>query len=259
MEEVPDFFKIETAFNSLHLVRDRGRLELRSHDKALQSVINLDQPECLELSNLEHLLSVLLFIAAPERVLMLGTAGGSLLHFLRHHYPETTITSVDIDAELVERLLQLGILPGADARLNYVHADARQFIDDCDERYDLVIFDIFQGAQTPAWSQQDWVMQRLYELTASGGALAFNLLIESDHDFGLFYRNCKRRFDDCSLSLPVAGLENRVVYGVREPGPTNDMPQNLEAAMALSSRLDIDFMRILSVIYNTNPAGRGLI
>ena len=259
MEEVPEFFKIETAYNSLHLVRDRRRLELRSHDKALQSVINLDRPQRLELANLEHLLSVLLFIAEPQRVLMLGTAGGSLLHFLRHYYPKANITSVDIDAELVDRLLQLEILPEADERLDYVHADARQYIADCDKPYDLVIFDIFEGAQTPAWSQQDSVMQQLYELTARGGALAFNLLIESDHDFGQFYRNLKRRFDDCSLSLPVAGLENRVVYGVRDPGPAGDMAQNMEAAMALSTRLEIDFMRILSVIYNTNPAGRGLI
>ena len=102
MDQRKQNFKIETAHNSIHLVYDRDRLELRGRDKALQSVINLGKPQQLELANLEYLMSVLLFMPAPRRVLMLGTAAGSLLHFLQHHFPQADITAVDIDAELIE-------------------------------------------------------------------------------------------------------------------------------------------------------------
>ena len=259
MEEIPANCKIETAYNSMHLVRDRGRLELRSHDKALQSVINLDQPEHLELANLQSLVSVFLFIPAPRRVLMLGTAAGSLLHFLRHHFPEAHITAVDIDETLIQQLRQMGVLPPPSDQLEYHYGDAARFISDCEHSYDLVIFDVFDGAQTPAWLRDETTLEQLYRVTAKGGALALNLLIDSDHDFGQFYRSCQRRFNDSSLSLPVDGLENRIVFAVREARPPRDMTANIETAMMLSEQLDIDLTRILSVIYNTNPSGRGLI
>ena len=55
--------------------------------------LDLENPHHLELKNLEYLMAVLLFIPDPERILMLGTAAGSLLHFLKYHYPEARITA----------------------------------------------------------------------------------------------------------------------------------------------------------------------
>jgi spermidine synthase len=252
-------FKIETAYNSIHLVYAGHRLELRSRDKSLQSVIDLCAPERLELANLRYMMSVLLFVQPPRRILLLGTAAGSLLHFLRHHYPEAELSAVDIDAELIEKLLELQILPPADGKLSYVIEDAARYIEHCDRQFDLVLVDVFHGAQSPGWLLGRATIQQLFELTTSGGALACNLLIDSEHDFRNFYRELRQRFGGNALSLPVAGLENRVVYAVREPAPAADMPANMQKAMMLSAQLEIDLMPILSVIYNTNPAGGGLI
>jgi len=99
----------------------------------------------------------------------------------------------------------------------------------------------------------------LYELVSEQGALACNLLIDSDHDFNLFYRDFRQAFEQRSLSLPVAGLENRITLGVRATTAANDMSENLQKALALSDKLGFDLMPILAVIYNTNPVGRGLI
>ncbi|MCP4470244.1 MAG: hypothetical protein GY815_06100 [Gammaproteobacteria bacterium] len=252
-------FKIETAYNSIHMCYHDGRLELRSHDRALQSVINLENRHCLELENLKYLMSVLLFMPVPQRVLMLGTAAGSLLHFLRHHYPQTEITAVDIDAELIERLLEMNILPAAATGLDYVHADASEFIAHCEQSYDLVLVDVFNGAQSPAWLLAKVIINRLYELVSDQGALACNLLIDSDHDFKRFYRDFRQVFAQRALCLPVAGLENRVIHGVRAATAANDMSANLQKALALSKKLGFDLMPILAAIYNTNPIGRGLI
>ena len=252
-------FKIDTKYNSIHLVYHQGRLELRSQDKSLQSVINLDKPHHLELINLEYLMSVLLFMTAPQRILMLGTAAGSLLHFLRYHYPQADITAVDIDNELIEQLLELDILPPSDDRLTYICDDAQQFIKHSEQSFDLVIVDIFNGAQSPRWLLETASIQQLHDLVSINGALAFNLLIASDHDFRLFNRAVRQQFQQQTLCLPVAGLENKIVYGVRRKPAASDMTSNMHTALELSAQLDIDFMPILSVIYNTNPVGDGLI
>jgi spermidine synthase len=259
MDQKQQDFKIETEYNSLHAVYRQGKLELRGKDRSLQSVINLKTPHRLELRNLDHLMSVLLFMPSPGRILMLGTAAGSLLHFLRYHYPQAQITALDIDKKLVDRLLQLDILPAADERLCYLHADAADYIKHCRQDYDLLLVDVFDGARSPAWLLTNSSIRQLRSLVCEQGALAFNLLVDSDHDFRQFYRDFRQQFQQQTISLPVAGLENRIVYGIRGKSVARDMNTNLQTALDMSARLGIDFMPILSLIYNTNPAGVGLI
>ena len=149
------------------------------------------------------------------------------------------------------------MLPAADERLTYVCTDAAEYLRHCDQSYDLLLVDIFSGAHTPAWLLEKAVIEQLHDLLTEHGALAFNLLVSSDHDFRRFYRECQVRFGDHCLSLPVAGLENRIVYGVNGAPPARDMGANMQAAMQLGEELDIDFLPILSVIYHSNPAGAG--
>lgn len=259
MEEDSKNFKIETPYNSINACFLQGCLELHSGDDSLQSVINLQDPHHLELKNLEHLVAVLLFIPEPSRILMLGTAAGSLLHFLRHYYPGSQITSVDIDGELIELMLKMKILPPAQAGLSYVYDDAAHFIRHCDQKYDLILIDIFSGAQSPAWLLEKNATDNLFRLLAERGALAYNLLIDSEHDFKRFYRELRLVFAEQTLCLPVQGLENTIAFGIRNPRPAVEMTQNMQQAIALSERLEIDFMQVLAVIYNTNPVGRGVI
>jgi spermidine synthase len=259
MEDKRKNFKIETAYNCINACFLQQRLELRSGDDALQSVINLENPHHLELKNLEYLMAVLLFIPEPEHILMLGTAAGSLLHFLRHHYPEAEITTVDIDIEFIEQLLQMEILPPAQAGLNYVYDDAAHFIKHSDQNYDLILIDVFDGAQSPAWLLEKNAINNLFRLLTERGALAYNLLVDSEHDFKRFYRDLRLVFDEQTLYLPVPGLENTIAYGIRSPRPAGEITQNMQQALALSERLEIDLMKVLAVIYDTNPAGCGVI
>ena len=93
-------FKIRTSFNVIDIVVAHDRMEFRSRDNSLQSAIDLKNPHHLQLRNLEFLMAALLFIQDPARILILGTAGGSLLHFLKHYYPDAHFTARDIDIEL---------------------------------------------------------------------------------------------------------------------------------------------------------------
>ncbi len=259
MEENTKNFKIETTYNRIDLFQQDGRLELRSQDNTLQSVIDLRNPHRLELRNLETLMSVLLFIPEPERILMLGTAAGSLLHFLRHYYPRASITALDIDVELVEKMLQMKFLPPASDGLTYVYDDASRFILASEQEYDLILSDVFTGAQSPAWLLEKKYIGGLYNRLSERGALAYNLLIDSEHDFKLFYRDLRLVFERQTLCLPVKGLENTIAFGIRQPLPKRDMGWYMQQAMTLSERLEIDFLKILSVIYNTNPVNAGVL
>ena len=251
-------FKLRTAHNSLSLHRTGRCLELRSRDGALQSRIDIDAPHRLALKNLEFMLGALLFVPPPRRVLLLGTAAGSLLHHLRHHF-EVDITAVDIDAELIERLIEFGVLPQAGAGLGYVYADAAQFIAGCDARYDLVLVDLFSGATSPRWLLARPTLARLAALLAPRGALALNLVIASESDFKRFYRELRLVFARRTLCVPVAGFDNTIALAFAAQPAAVGLPAQREQAQRLGAALEVDLEAVLAAIYNTNPLGGGVL
>lgn len=251
-------FKLRTAHNAMTLHRSGRQLELRSSDGALHSRIDLDAPHRLALKNLEFMLGALLFVPPPKRVLLLGTAAGSLLHHLRHYF-EVDITAVDIDADLIERLIEFGVLPKASAGLSYVYADAVHFVADCDSHYDLVLVDLFSGAYSPRWLLDKSMLGRLAAMLGPRGALVLNLLIASESDFKRFYRDLRLVFARRTLCVPVAGLDNTIAFGFAAPPDLPGLQARREQAQALGRALDIDMEAILAAIYNTNPAGGGVL
>ena len=259
MEEESKNFKLETAHNRINLHQQRNCFELRSEDNALQSRIDLSQPHRLGLKNLEHLMSVLLFIPEPKSILLLGTAAGSLVHFLRHYLPDSELTALDIDADLVETMLQMDILPPAGNGLSYVYADAAHYLANCDAQYDLILVDIFSGARSPPWLLAKNSIDQLYRGLGGNGAVAFNLLIDSEHEFKKFYRDLRRVFGGRTLCQPVQGFENTIAFGIRHRPPLRDMAAYLRLATELAQKYELDFLPILSVIYNTNPVGGGVL
>ncbi len=258
MDSKSEFIKLETAYNCLQLLHSNDKVELRSHDNALQSVINLNQPHQLALKNLETMVAALLFVAAPTRILLLGTAAGSLIHFLSHHYA-AEITAVDIDAELIEKMLVLKILPTATSQLNYVYDDAQHFIQHCSQKFDLILVDVFDGAQSPRWLLQHETLATLYRLLEPNAAIAFNLLINSDRDFTHFYRNLRQVCEQQTLCAPVDDFENTIAFGFRELSPPRDLQWYQQRSLELSEQHAIDYLKILSTICTTNPVGQGVI
>jgi spermidine synthase len=252
-------FNINTAYNNISAEYRGKRLEFHSGDDALQSVIDLRKPFRLSLKNLEYLIAILLFIPEPRRILLLGTAAGSLLHFLRHHYAECEITALDIDAELIETLQSRDLLPTADSKLTYVFDDALHYVEHCDQRFDLILIDIFIGSQSPVWLLEKPFNSQLYRLLSDYGALAYNLLINSDHQFSRFYQNLRLVCNKQTLCMPVEGFENTIAYGFKNQIPERDMTWYMQRTLEMSQAQAIDYMEVLSAIYTTNPSDGGVI
>ncbi len=259
MKSDPLIFKIRTRHASLSITRDANTLELRSGTDALQSRVNISQPHKLELKNLQYLMGILLFLPPPQNILLLGTGGGSLIHFLRFHYPQCQLTSVDIDAELQDLMHQKMMLPEASKNLNYVIDDAAHFIQHCDRQFDLILVDIFSGSQSPDWLLDSPAIQQMHTLLSDQGAVAYNLLIDSEHAFKLFYRDLTRVFAQQTLSLPVQGYDNRLVYGFRHQPPQREMSNYIQHASQLAELHDINYHQVLAGIFTNNPIGSGPI
>ena len=259
MKPVSKIFRTTTKHASISIVQNADCVELRSDTNALHSVVDLKNPQKLALKNLEYLMGVLLFIPAPQNILLLGTGGGSLIHFLRYHYPHSCLTSVDNDSELQDLMQQKMLLPKASANLVYLIDEASHYLHHCEQHFDLILVDIFSGSQSPHWLLESTASHQLYKLLTGGGAVAYNLLVDSDHDFKLFFENLSQVFNQQVLSLTIDGFENRLVYGFYSAPPRREMSYYIERAIAMTEIDDIDYLSVLSTIYTTNPVGSAVI
>jgi spermidine synthase len=254
-----DAIKFNTRHTSLSIVRTANTLELRFGADSLQSLINIKNPHRLELKNLKYLLGILLFLPAPQNILLLGTGGGSLIHFLKYHFPQSRLTSVDFDTELQALMHQNMLLPEADENLHYVIDDAAHFIHHCAQQFDLILVDIFDGSQSPDWLLKVSCIRQMQNLLSNRGAIAYNLLIDSKYAFNSFYRDLTRVFEQQVLFLPVDGYDNILIYGFRLQPPQRKISYYLQHASTMSEIHEINYNEILAAIFDSNPVGSGII
>jgi spermidine synthase len=259
MADESNILKVTSHHRDVSVKTNANTLELRSNSNTLQSIINIDHPEKLALQNLEYLIAILLFMPQPKRILLLGTGGGSLVHFLRHHYPDSHLTSVDIDGELLDLMHDKMHLPKANDDLTYVIDDAAHYLQHCNETFDLILVDIFIGDQSPDWLLNADNMRRLHSLLSPSGAVAYNLLIDDESEFKQYYRDLRDVFSQQTLCIPVAGYDNTIAYGFVYQAEEQDMSAYMQLALNLGGTHDINYMEILSAIYATNPSGAGVI
>lgn len=86
----------------------------------------------------------------PQKVLLLGLAGGSNAHLINKYFPEAKITAVEIDPFMVElgkKYFRLGKVKN----LNIIIADALQYANNLRpaDQFDLVMVDCFVGKEIP--------------------------------------------------------------------------------------------------------------
>ena len=238
---------------------DQRLLRFDNDGEAIQSAIDRHQPHQLHMQNLLYLMGVLMFIPEPSRILVLGVGGGAMIHFLRHHLPQAHITGVEHDAELLELAQQHLQLPAGDDQLLYVIEDADRFSRQCQQRFDLILCDIFSGPFSPGWLLARDSIDSLKHLLGADGAIAYNLLVRQAKSFAGFYRQLRLAYQRQTVSLELDDYQNLLVFALNSAPASNDMNHWLQRAHWASERYQLPGNEILATIYNINPVESGII
>lgn len=118
-----------------------------------------------------------------KTILVLGVAGGTIIHMLHDMYPKASITGVDIDPVMIEigkKYFGLGSIK----KLKLITADAKDYLQQ--QRlliYDAVVIDLFIGRDIPDFVSSDNFLARIKLCLTTGGFVFINYLKELE--FGL--------------------------------------------------------------------------
>jgi spermidine synthase len=158
----------------LEMLLYRGRLQLATKE-ALYSDGNRYSPALITVEALKD------FLPAVTNVLVLGSGLGSLVLVMKDTGYTPKFTLVERDKVVLrwamESLddLQADILP--------VCADAQEYMQKNELKYDLIFIDIFDSMVVPEFVTTPAFLQQCHDSLSSYGRLAFNYIVHSNEDW----------------------------------------------------------------------------
>lgn len=162
---------------------DRARGWMLLVDGIPQSHVDLDDPRHLELEymrRLGHLADLAFPVGQPLRVLHLGAGAMTLGRYIAATRPGSRQVAVESDpevTELVRRCLPVDEpgAPGSRA-IDVLEADARAALMEFQpDSFDVVVADVFAGAQTPAHLTSSEFTDAVARVLAPAGLYAANI------------------------------------------------------------------------------------
>lgn len=205
----------------------------------IQSAMQLDRPDALDLAYTQRMMAFLLFNAQPRNVMLFGLGGGSLAKFCHRHLPLAKITAVEIDPDVIA-LREHFLIPPDSPRFCVVEADAAEFVTRVDKGIDVLLVDAFDRfGIAPSLERREFVRDCHAKLSPSG-ILVINLADESER--------CERMlalardvFDDRVIVLPVRDDGNQVLFCFRNAQFWPRWRQLESLAKGLKTRFGLDF------------------
>jgi len=114
-----------------------------------------------------------------ERVLILGLGAGSCLIPIVKKWPQAKITGVEIDPKMI----QLGkkFFKLSNYNLEIKIENAINFIAKTQQKFDLILIDLFSGGKYPKFLEKKYFLENLGKIIEKNGILIFNRLYFANH------------------------------------------------------------------------------
>ncbi|XPF93296.1 spermidine synthase [Colwellia sp. RE-S-Sl-9] len=174
--------------------------------QAVQSLMNLQNPEELVLPIPQSMLLFLLWKKAPLKVLNLGLGGAAFERTLAT-IPSVLLTSIEVSKPVLDIAKKYFKLP------QKVHAQcqsAEQFIANTQAKYDVVLCDMFVEEKSPSFLFNEAFYQRLKTITLDKSVVLLNMYVETDEQLLLALHEIKKHFPYIAL-IDFDGYKNVVV------------------------------------------------
>ena len=143
----------------------------------VQGAMRIDRPDDLALAYIRDMMAWLMLLDPPREILQLGLGAAALTRFCYHRMPESRITAVEIDPDVVRAARQWFGLPAPDRRLRVQIADAGRFVarPSLSGRFGVVQVDLYDADAAGPVEDSARFYGHCHRLLAEPGILVVNL------------------------------------------------------------------------------------
>jgi spermidine synthase len=218
-------------------------------DGSIQSQMRIDDPDALVNEYTRKMMAFLLFCPRPRHILMIGLGGGSLVKYCHRHLPATSVTAVEIDANVIALRTHFQVPPDG-SHLRVIHADGARHVADMvgsGERADVLLVDAYDRRGIARSVSEPEFLQNARRVLSDRGVFVMNLAAY-ESDCALHLRMIRSVFGEPVIPVTVGWGGNTVVFA----GPALRNRRRLAAAPRRARRvqetLDLDFTRLPGLV-----------
>ena len=190
---------------------ERGVRYLHFGTRWVQGAMRIGRPQALELEYTRDLMAPLLLRPGdwPRQVLQVGLGAASITRFLHRYRPESRLTVLEIDPDVVVAARQYFRLPPEGPKLRIVVGDGAEHVAAKDRRYDLIVVDGFDDHGRPGMLDSVPFYLNCRRRLAAGGLMSVNLLTRT-RGVKASVDRLKEAFDGHVLVMPPSEAGNTV-------------------------------------------------
>ena len=248
---------LDDEYGKPFLFDDGDSRRLHFNLRYVQSQIDLRTPDTLAFAYTRKMMGFLLWLPQPRHVVIVGLGGGSLTRYCHRHLPQTRITTLEIDEDVIA-FGEWFQLPPQDERTRIVHADAVDWFASTREKADVVLIDGCDHTGTVETLCDEGFYRSLQARLQREAIVAVNLLGPATR-INAVQRMLGEVFG-AVMSVEIKGLGNRVVFAANNPPRAPDWLAIRERAERLARDHELDLpalSRQLQYSYrHHHPSGR---
>jgi spermidine synthase len=192
---------------------DRRTLEFMPGN--VQSAMRLSRPCALVLAYSRAMMCFALFVPRPRHIVMVGLGGGSLAKFCYRHFPEASISVIELRADVIALRAQFCVPPD-DARFRVIHADAADYLAALPDSADVLVVDGFDEAGLPPALGSSKFYADCRRALRPGGVLVTNIFSYDPH-YGAMLGRLRLMFDGRVCWFDGIAGNNRILFAVKAP------------------------------------------
>jgi spermidine synthase len=206
---------------------------------AVQSVMQMEDPDRLCLAYTRKMMAFLLFNRAPERILLLGLGGGSLAKFCYRRLHSASITAIEVNPDVIA-LREEFLIPADDERFRVIRADGTAYVSQLIPRKDVILADACDRVGVAPGLDAIEFYQNVRRCLSPQGVFVINVCGDM-HSRAAHMLKIREVFGAQCLRLQVRPDGNVIVLAFREEPVEIDWNALETTAADLKRRLGLDF------------------
>ena len=221
-----------------------------------QSSMSLRTPHTLELNYTEAMMASLILNPNPEKILVVGLGGGSLVKFLLYHFPGCQIDVIEYRQDVIDVAQHYFGVPNNNPRLTIHHGDGYLFVQElyhqAEKDYDLLLVDAYDHLGMSASVGIQAFFDACAGILSAHGVLSINLW-GSEH--GLFNQTMARinqSFEGRTMTLPVRNKGNVIGLATMRPINKAALKKRQPSVVLQELQLNISLLKALQTLTREN-------
>lgn len=226
-------------FDPVEISEKKGIRYLHLGGPAVQSAMRIKEPFVLELEYTRAMMAFLLFNPAPGNIGLIGLGGASVAKFIHRHLPDSRLTALEINPDVVSAARSYFLLPDDDERLQVIIGDGARYVRDQDGTLDVLLVDGYDAHRIVEELASADFYDGCLRALAPGGIAVFNLW-GSDKFFDIYFDRVAKAFADHTLLLPAEKKGNIQLFAFKPPLPHAGFVRLMAEARGLEAKLGLE-------------------